>query len=264
MSKSNIGWTESTCNFYTWNCTPMSPGCAFCYARSLAALRPRNAHQGDFLAPPALRENAWKELPRLKPGPVFVNSMSDTYHEAVPLAWIHRIHNTARQYPRLIFLLLTKRIERAAALAPYLDWPPNLWIGTTVENADYLWRLDYLRSITEAAGRFVSFEPLLDYPPLLKDGLAGIEWVIVGGESGPKRRPFQPDWARRIKLAADHAGIPFFYKQGSALWPGQDRILDGRTWDGVPAGWGWQPEHAEPPRPTGLVQLPLFAGDGAL
>ncbi len=251
MSETNIGWTKYSWNPYSWHCTKVSPACTNCYMFEMA----RNLKGQDARGIPQLREAAWGELRKFDSGPVFVNSMSDTYHEGVPQAWIHRIHNTARQYPRLIFLLLTKRIERAAALAPYLDWPPNLWIGTTVENSDYLWRLDYLRSIYQAAGRFVSFEPLLDE---VHPNLRGIEWVIVGGESGLKRRPFDKTWAKRIWNACLAHDTRFFFKQGSGRLPGRDRLLWGQEWNETPESWHWTPEHEAVPV-AAPRQLELFA-----
>lgn len=253
MGKTGIGWTNSSWNPYTWNCNKVSPGCQNCYmfamSRKLKAL--------DATGAPRMREAAWRELDHLEPGPVFVNSMSDTYHESVPAAWIHRIHNAARSRPQFVFLLLTKRIERAAALAPFLDWPPNLWIGTTVESPAYSWRLDYLRRIASAAGRFVSFEPLLD---AVSPDLTGIDWVIVGGESGAQRRYFSQDWVVKVHHAAALAHIPFFYKQGSAYAPGQDRLLYGHEYSEVPAAWNWTPEHAISQNTA--VQMELFAGMG--
>lgn len=250
MSESNIGWTKYSWNPYTWNCTKVSLACKNCYMFEMA----RNLRGKDATGAPQLREAAWAELRRFESGPVFVNSMSDTYHEDVPTAWIHRIHNTARQHPHLIFLLLTKRIERAAALAPYLDWPRNLWIGTTVESDEYLWRLDYLRSITQAAGRFVSFEPLLG---LVTPNLTGIEWVIVGGESGNRRRFFDRFYAMPILYEAQRKSIPFFFKQGSHRLPGRDRLFRGQEWNEIPAGWNWTSEHKVSTTPA-PQQMSLF------
>lgn len=262
MSETNIEWASHTLNFYTWACQKVSPGCKNCYAQSLAVRYGR-----DFDAPPAWRgKNAIKELMKLPAGAVvFVNSMSDTYHESVPVAWIHGIHNAALLRPDVTFLLLTKRIERAYGLSRFLAYPPNLWIGTSVESEEYLWRLDYLLEIP-AAGHFVSAEPLLGslagiekylhydhkapqfltsgiplmsryetwlkYPERLRD--KRLEWVIVGGESGGNRRPFDPKWARQIRDLCNHWDVPFMYKQGGAHKPGQDRVLDGRTWDETP------------------------------
>lgn len=238
MGDSKIGWTQSTWNPVTWNCTPISPGCAHCYAHTLARKWPANANGGDFLHAPAIRETAWKEVKRLKPGPCFVCSMTDLFHDAIPQAWIHRVYNTFTQRPDITWLVLTKRIERAAALAPHLAYAPNVWIGTTVEGPDYLPRLDYLREITQAAGRFVSFEPLLG--SVADADLTGLNWIICGGESGPKRRSFDHRWAFELAVLARAENIPFYFKQGSDRLPGRDRELLGRTFDEVPTGFHWQ------------------------
>lgn len=250
MGKTNIGWAANSWNLYTWNCNRVSPGCANCYMFEMA----RNLHGVDATGTPSLRETAWAELQRLQPGPTFVNSMSDTYHEGVPLEWIQRIHNAALTRPDIVFLLLTKRIERAAELAPELRWPENLWIGTTVEHPRYLHRLDTLQGMTYAAGRFVSFEPLL--ADMGRPDLRGIEGVIAGGESGPKRRYFNKQWALGILAACLTYKVPFFFKQGSAHQPGQDRRLNGIFYDEVPKVWNWTPD-GEHEAQT-VQQQPLF------
>lgn len=228
MGKTKIAWCDYSWNPYQWRCQAVSPGCANCYARNLA-----KRYGKDFGGPFATRwPAALKELRTFEAGSrVFVNDMSDTYYEKATHADIHRVHNAARQNPHLYFLLLTKRIERALALAPYLDWPPNLWIGTTVENDSYLWRLDYLRRIP-AAGRFVSFEPLIR--SVGQPDLQGIQWVITGGESGPNRRPFDPAWAVDVLHAARKHGAAFFHKQGSGLYPGSDRYLNKKMYEELP------------------------------
>lgn len=234
--ETNIEWASHTLNFYEWACQKVSPGCKNCYAESLAIRYGR-----IFNRPPAWRNAAFKELKTMKPGSViFVNSMSDTYHESAPVHWIHSIHNTARQRPDVTFLLLTKRIERAYYLSRYLDYPPNLWVGTSVENADYLWRLEYLLRIP-AAGHFVSAEPLLSPLPGIMPFLCpstlrktALKWVIVGGESGGNRRPFAKAWASEIQELCQEAGVPFMFKQGGAFKPGQDRLLNFRTYDETP------------------------------
>jgi protein gp37 len=203
----------------------------------------RNAG-ASFSDAPQLCHSAYGELKNFKAGSIiFVNSMSDTYHESVPVAWIHSIHNTAAAHPDKVFLLLTKRPERALALSPHLAYPPNLWVGTSVESADYQWRLDYLLQIP-AAGHFMSAEPLLeplfDYAHYLYPEWAGnkwhnaLKWVIVGGESGKDRRHFDTNWVRSIRDTCAAAGVPFMYKQGSHFRSEQDRILDGRTHDDFP------------------------------
>lgn len=276
MSKTTIEWASHTLNFYDWSCQKVSPGCKNCYAEHLAMRRGM-----VFNKPPEWRDNAWKELRTMKPGSVvFVNSMSDSYHELVPVEWIHRIHNAARQRPDITFLLLTKRPERAYGLSPHLDYPPNLWVGTSVENEDYLWRLDYLLRIP-AAGHFVSAEPLLSRLPGLERYLHPtravfnrfdtllvypphqypnyLKWVILGAESGQNRRDFNKDWAREIRDMCQLADVPFLFKQGSGWHSGMDRELDGRTWDGTP----FQPYENQVMMPVSPVveqprQLTLF------
>ena len=237
MAKTGIEWADNSLNFYNWDCTRVSPGCKNCYMMAMANKfnRPMTGH------PQWRGAKAYKELKAIEPGAVvFVNSMSDTYHESVPVAWIHGIHNAATYLrPDVIFLLLTKRPERALALSDYLSWPKNLWIGTSVETPEYLWRLDYLLQIP-AVGHFISAEPLLDsltelrpylYPTPQRKGLG---WVILGGESGDKRRMFKQDWAREVRDLCVKAKVPFLFKQGSALYPGQDRLLDKREWNEAP------------------------------
>ena len=260
MGTTNIAWAQTSLNFLTWNCTPTSPGCAHCYAQELARKFPARANGGDFLATPALREKAWTEVRALDPGPCFVCSMSDLFHPDVPTRWIHRIFNTFSQRPDVTWLVLTKRIERAAALAPYLAYASNVWIGTTVESSDYLWRLDYLRGIKQAAGRFVSFEPLLG--KIIFADIRGLDWIIVGGESGTKRRPYEKVWAEQLYQLSRWADVPFFYKQGSDRYPGRDRLLFGSEWNETPAAWHWTPGTHAPARVAEPVQLSVFAENG--
>jgi len=266
VGKTNISWASHSWNPYTWNCNKVSPGCRNCYAETLALRRGQS-----FIGAPRLHgDNAWKELRRFPPGAVvFVNSMSDTYHEGATAFMIHSLHNAALYTrPDVTFLVLTKRPERALALAPFLAWPPNLWIGTSVESADYLGRLDALLRIP-AAGHFVSAEPLLGpltdlraylYPGMVLNRYGihyrpGLRWVIVGGESGQGRRPFSKLWAQEIQMLAADAGVPFLFKQGSAYAPGQDRLLVGREWNESP----FHLAKHEPPAPAPhLVQLTLF------
>ena len=247
MPETTIEWASHSLNFYRWNCTPVSPGCKNCYAHERARRFPNAANAGDFLAPVAWRDGAWKELKKFPAGAViFVNSHSDTYHETAPLRYIHAIHNTAMLHPDKAFLILTKRPERLYGLRDQLAFPKNLWVGTSVENGDYLWRLDYLLRVP-AAGHFLSAEPLIGR--LNGEELAGyfspvagirvpyraaLQWVIVGGESGAQRRDFYKLWALEIRDVCERHGIKFLYKQGSALKPGQDRQLYGRTWDETP------------------------------
>jgi protein gp37 len=167
-----------------------------------------------------------------KPQTIFVNSMSDLFHREVPLEYIQQVFGVMQQAHWHRFQMLTKRASRLAELAPALPWPANVWVGVSVENADYLERIDHLRSVP-AAVRFLSLEPLLG--PLAGMNLSGIDWVIVGGESGPKARPMDAEWVRDIRDQCASAQVPFFFKQ----WGGRNkkkagRIRDGRTWDGMP------------------------------
>jgi len=168
-----------------------------------------------------------------RPQMVFVNSMSDLFHERVPLEFIERVSRVMVRASQHTFQVLTKRSERLAELAPDLDWPPNVWMGVSVENADYAWRIDHLRA-TAAQVRFLSLEPLLG--PLPGLDLRGIDWVIVGGESGPGARPMREEWVLDIREQCLSAGVPFFFKQwGGVNKKKAGRELEGRTWDEMPA-----------------------------
>ncbi|MBI5525816.1 MAG: phage Gp37/Gp68 family protein, partial [Deltaproteobacteria bacterium] len=167
-----------------------------------------------------------------KPQTVFVNSMSDLFHEAIPLDFIVRAFDVMRQAQWHRFQILTKRAERLAQVASGLAWPENVWMGVTVENADFVDRVDHLRR-TKAAIKFLSLEPLLGSIPDID--LRGIDWVIVGGESGPIARPMQADWAMGIRDRCLAAGVPFFFKQwGGVRKKLAGRRLEGRTWNEMP------------------------------
>ena len=230
---SAIEWTEATWNPVT-GCTKVSLGCRHCYAERLAkrlqAMGNPNYANGFEVT---LHEHMlslplkWRQ-PRI----VFVNSMSDLFHEQVPADFIQRMFDVMRRAGHHTFQILTKRSERLADLAPRLDWPENVWMGVTVEHADYVGRIDDLRA-TGARVKFLSLEPLLGPMPALD--LAGIDWVIVGGESGPHARPMDAEWARDLREQCRRADVPFFFKQ----WGGTNkkkagRELDGRTWDEMP------------------------------
>jgi len=239
MAKTSIEWASHTFNPYTWNCTQVSPGCKNCYALERSRRyhgKPSNG--ADFTTlPPVIRKKAWKELRKFPDGAViFVNSHSDTYHEGVSIKTIHAAHQVAIDHPHLTFLMLTKRIERVWYMRHLLAFPDNLWVGTSIESHDYIWRLDYLADIP-SAGRFVSAEPLLDNiffaeHPAFQAGK--INWVIAGAESGLNRRQFNEDWARQIRDDCIRYGVPFMFKQGSHRLSGRNRFLDGRTWDETP------------------------------
>lgn len=236
-----IEWTG-----FTWNiiagCLKVSPGCFSCYALKKSGTRLKNRYpysevtcggrwNGNVVVRPEklIEPYHWRK-PRL----VFVNSMSDTFHEYVPKRFIQDLFKVMEETPRHKYQLLTKRAERLAELAPALPWPENVWMGVSVENADYVHRIDHLREVP-AAVRFLSLEPLLG--PLPNLNLEGIHWVIVGGESGPGARPMDPEWARDLRDQCVEAQVPFFFKQwGGVNKKKAGRLLDGRTWDEMPGG----------------------------
>ena len=239
-----IEWTESTWNPVT-GCTKVSPGCAHCYAETFAnRFRgvPGHPYERGFaltLRPERLELPLGWKRPRM----IFVNSMSDLFHEGVDDAFVGRVFETMERARWHTFQVLTKRPERALALAGALPWPDNVWLGVSVENRRFLHRLDALREIP-AALRFASCEPLLG--PLDGIDLTGIGWVICGGESGPRARRMEPEWARALRDASVGAGVPFFFKQwgahdaeGRRVGKGRaGREFDGRSWDGMPEATG--------------------------
>ncbi len=232
-SNSSIEWTESTWNPLT-GCTKISPGCKHCYAERMAmrlqAMGQPNYIQGFKLA--AHEEALGLPLKWKKPQTIFVNSMSDLFHEDVPVAFIKKVFAVMRLAHWHRFQILTKRSARLLDLSPGLAWAGNIWMGVSVETSDYTFRMDDLRR-TGAAIKFLSLEPLLG--PLPKLNLRGIDWVIVGGESGPGARPMQPDWVTGIRDQCFKARVPFFFKQwGGVHKKKAGRSLEGRTWDQMP------------------------------
>lgn len=233
MAQSKIEWTESTWNPIT-GCTKVSPGCKNCYAERMAKrlqLMGQANYQNGFqltLHPQMLqRPLAWK-----KPQLVFVNSMSDLFHENVPVEFIQQIFEVMRQAYWHNFQILTKRAERVAALDSVLEWAPNIWMGVSVETQKYTVRIDHLRK-TRAQIKFLSLEPLLGTLPNLN--LQNINWVIVGGESGPNARPIQREWVTEIRDQCIKAKVSFFFKQWGGINKKQTgRVLDGRTWEEMP------------------------------
>jgi protein gp37 len=249
-ARSKIEWTETTWN-PTTGCDRVSAGCDNCYALTLAKRLkamgstkyqndgdPRTSGPGFDVTihPRTLAEPyRWRE-PRL----VFVNSMSDLFHAKVPLDFVQQVFAVIRATPRHTYQVLTKRSARLRKLADRLEWPPNLWMGVSVERADQLGRVADLQPVP-AAVRFLSCEPLLG--PLPRLDLDGIDWVITGGESGPNARPIDPHWVRDIRDACQVAGVRFFHKQWGGRTPkAGGRELDGRTWDEMPV----VPQEAEP------------------
>ena len=232
---SAIEWTESSWNPGT-GCTKISAGCAHCYAermaRRLHAMGQPNYRNGFEVTchPDALElPLKWK-----KSQMIFVNSMSDLFHRAVPARFIEEIFFTMNQARWHTFQILTKRADRLLQLAPRLKWTPNVWMGVTVENDKHVDRIDRLREVP-AAVRFLSLEPLLG--PLPKLDLTRIDWVIVGGESGPGARPMDPEWVLDLRDQCLNAGVAFFFKQwGGVQKKKAGRLLEKRTWDQMPRG----------------------------
>lgn len=232
-TQSSIEWTESTWNPLT-GCTKISPGCKHCYAERMA-LRLQAMGQPNYVNGFALTLHehaleaplAWK-----KPQMIFVNSMSDLFHRDVPVDFIQHVFAVMRRASWHTFQVLTKRSERLLSLNDEIDWPANVWMGVSVENEQYVHRIDHLRQ-TGARIRFLSLEPLLG--PLPHLALGGIQWVIAGGESGPGARPLQPAWVTDIRDQCVQSGVPFFFKQwGGVFKKRTGRILQGRTWDELP------------------------------
>ena len=235
MAQSSIEWTEMTWN-PTTGCSKISAGCKFCYAevmsRRLKAMGvdkyennfKLTIHEDELNTP-----YTWK-----KPKVVFVNSMSDLFHKDVPIGFIQKVFKVMKDNPQHVFQVLTKRADllRYYDSEGYLDWTHNIWMGVSIENAKVMERLDLLKK-TKARVKFLSCEPLIG--PLNMMKLKGIDWVIVGGESGRKPRPMKAEWVTDIKNQCQKDDVAFFFKQ----WGGTNkkkagRVLEGQTWDEMP------------------------------
>jgi len=232
-TKSAIEWTEMTWNPVT-GCTKVSQGCKNCYANRMA-LRLKAMGSDRYLNgfEPTVHEDLI-DLPKKwkKPRTIFVNSMSDLFHEDIPESFIKRIFATMRNCPQHTFQVLTKRSKRLLRLGSSLDWPSNVWMGVSVESADVMSRISDLAEVP-AKVRFLSCEPLIG--PLNGLPLSGIHWVIVGGESGPRARPMQSLWAEAIQRQCEDAEVPFFFKQwGGVRKHRTGRTLNGRIFDEMP------------------------------
>ena len=232
-TKSSIEWTESTWNPVT-GCTKISPGCKHCYAERLAkrlqAMGQKNYRNGfkttlhEHVLEYPLR---WK-----KPQVIFVNSMSDLFQDDVPFDFVQKVFDVMVQAHWHNFQILTKRSELLLANDKDLPWQKNIWMGVSVESRDYMYRIDDLRK-TNAAVKFLSLEPLLG--PLEDLNFEDIDWVIVGGESGPGCRPMKEEWALDIRDQCLDANVPFFFKQwGGVNKKKNGRLLDGKYWDEMP------------------------------
>ena len=242
-NRSHIEWTDATWNPVT-GCTKVSPGCKFCYAERLAsrlkAMGQRNYRNGFKLTlQPHMLEHPFQWR---RPSRVFVNSMSDLFHDEVPTDYILQVFNTMQRAHWHEYQVLTKRSERLLALSPVLNWQPQIWMGVSVESSDFLFRVDHLRK-TSAHVKFLSVEPLIGRVGEID--LRGIDWVIVGGESGPGARPMDPAWVREIRECCVRTRVPFFFKQWGGVFKSRTgRVLDGRTWDEMPNQAGERAAHA--------------------
>jgi protein gp37 len=232
-TNSQIEWTDATWNPVT-GCSKISPGCKHCYAERLAvrlqAMGQRNYRNGfEVTLQPQMLELPlrWKSPKR-----IFVNSMSDLFHKDVPLSHIKEVFSVMLRAHWHQYQVLTKRSERLLELSTLLEWAPQIWMGVSVENEDYLDRIDHLRAVG-AHVKFLSLEPLLG--PLRKLNLQGIDWAIVGGESGPGARPVDPAWVTDVRDQCLNAKVAFFFKQwGGVQKKRTGRQLEGRTWDEMP------------------------------
>ena len=232
-TKSTIEWTESTWNPVT-GCSKISPGCKHCYAERMAKRLKAmgvESYRNGFrvtLQPHALETPLrWR-----KPQVIFVNSMSDLFHKNVPLKYIQSVFDVMNRANHHQYQILTKRPERLVEVDSRLSWAPQIWMGVSVENSDYRRRIDLLRQCG-AHVKFLSLEPLLGSLPDLN--LADIDWVIVGGESGPGARPMRPEWVTDLRDQCEEANVAFFFKQwGGVNKKKTGRELEGRTWDEMP------------------------------
>jgi protein gp37 len=263
---SSIEWTNSTWNPVT-GCAKVSAGCKHCYAARFAERFrgvPGHPYENGFDLQLRSERIDWP-LKWVEPRRIFVNSMSDLYHPGVDLNYILRVFGTMWRASWHVFQILTKRAERLGDLARFLPWPSNVWQGVSVERRDLLWRVEQLRKVPSVV-RFLSLEPLLG--PLDDLDLCGIDWVIVGGESGPHARPIEGSWVCSIRDLCLRAGVPFFFKQ----WGGvrkhlSGRTLEGRTWDEFPRDDQIKANVLErrtlpPPHPesTGVSAFPEWLG----
>jgi len=227
MSKTKIEWTDTTWN-PTTGCDKISPGCKYCYAlimskraMAMGQYKYRNNFKLTVHEFELQRPYTWKQ-----PSKVFVNSMSDLFHEDVQLEFIKKVFIVMNDTPQHIYQVLTKRAERLEEISNELNWTPNIWMGVSIENENYLYRMEHLKK-SPAQIKFISAEPLIG--PLPAMNLNGIDWVIVGGESGPKSRPIEKDWVIDIKFQCQASNTKFFFKQ----WGGVQKKKNGRLLDGV-------------------------------
>ncbi|MBM2816541.1 MAG: phage Gp37/Gp68 family protein [Ignavibacteria bacterium] len=233
MATTRIEWTDVTWN-PTTGCDKITSGCKFCYAEVMAKrLQGMGVKKYENAFKLTLHEDSlrdpysWK-----KPRMVFVNSMSDLFHKDIPLSFLKKVFDVMNDNPHHVFQILTKRADRLMELNNQLEWGHNIWMGVTVEDSKVVQRIDLLRQ-TKARVKFLSCEPLISAIPGMN--LSGIDWVIVGGESGRKPRPIKPDWVLDIKEQCLKANVKFFFKQwGGTNKKKNGRILEGKTYDEMP------------------------------
>ncbi len=240
---SAIEWTEATWN-PTTGCDRTSPGCDNCYALTLAKrLKAMGSAKyqcdGDSrTSGPGFALSVHEDVLHVPRSwstgrVVFVNSMSDLFHPQVPNTFIKQVFDVMVDTPQHTYQVLTKRSRRLVDLAPHLPWSENIWIGVSVESNAYRFRIDHLRTVEQAAVRFLSLEPLLERLPDLD--LRAMDWVIVGGESGPRARPIRKSWVRDLRRQCHDRDVPFFFKQWGGRTPkAGGRELDGRVYDNMP------------------------------
>ena len=232
-TNSSIEWTEATWNPVT-GCTKISHGCKNCYAermsRRLQAMGAKK-YRNSFSV--TVHESVLDEpMKWSKPRLIFVNSMSDLFHESVPVWFIESVFEVMNRASQHTFQILTKRPTRVVELNEKIIWSPNVWFGVSIESERWIERLDLLKNLG-AHTKFLSLEPLLG--PLPGIELEGVDWVIVGGESGPKARPIKAEWVREIRDNCVNSNVPFFFKQWGGVFKKQTgRLLDNRTWDEMP------------------------------
>ncbi len=236
-TQSKIEWTDVTWNPVT-GCTKISHGCKHCYAERMAKrLQMMNSKKYQKGFSVVTHESALSDPLHWKhPKLIFVNSMSDLFHQAVPTTFIESVFDVMNRAPQHTFQVLTKRLYRVARINHRLSWTPNIWLGVSIESARWLERLPLLKE-TDARIKFLSLEPLLG--PLSNMNLLGIDWVIAGGESGPGARPMSASWVRDIRDQCIDSEIPFFFKQwGGVFKKKTGRELDHQTWEQMPATCG--------------------------
>ena len=236
MAKSKIEWTEMTWN-PTTGCSKISSGCKNCYAetmsfrlKSMGNQKYKNGFELTLHPDTLSIPYTWR-----KPRIVFVNSMSDLLHEDIPLEYVQKVFKVMNECPQHIFQVLTKRTDMLNEIHSGLKWTDNIWMGVTVEEKEYDSRIQILNEVNSSV-KFLSIEPMIGPTPDLD--LSNIDWVIVGGESGPGARPIQKEWVEDVLSQCEKSETPFFFKQwGGVNKKKNGRLLNGKTYDGMPSSY---------------------------